>query len=83
MDKAERYDLKSLQIDHPAIKAGEHLDLWLTDVNIDRSWGVFLHNPAGDATRSTITRRYAETTNGRDRSKSIQNVFPFKSFLRY
>ena len=45
LSDANRENLQTKQVSHPAIKAGESLDVWLDDVNLDLFWGVLLHAP--------------------------------------
>ena len=45
LSDANRENLQTKKVDHPAIKAGESLDIWLENVNLDLFWGVLRHTP--------------------------------------
>jgi len=79
LDSADRKGLHARVVQHPSIKAGESLDIWLDDVDIHLSWGVVMHSSpqhaSADLQRIKEQARFIQSQNIEER----QNWLPLRT----
>ena len=77
---AQRERLQTRIVQHPPLKAGESLDIWLENVDINLSWGIVMHDKQQDVLlEQQAIIEHAENVQMNNEAKERENWLPLRT----